>query len=39
MKTFEMKSANRQECKFDEAKKSQSKTGTQSNTVLYAYDN
>ena len=28
MKTFEMKSANRQECKFDEAKKSQSKTGT-----------
>lgn len=38
MKTFEMKSANRQECKFDEAKKSQSKTGTQSNTVLYAYE-
>lgn len=39
METFEMKSTNRQECKFDEAKKSQSKTGTQSNTVLYAYDN
>ena len=38
MKTFEMKSANRQKCKFDEAKKSQSKTGTQSNTVLYAYE-
>lgn len=38
MKTFEMKSANRQERKFDEAKKSQSKTGTQSNTVLYAYE-
>lgn len=38
MKTFEMKSANRQECKFDEAKKYQSKTGTQSNTVLYAYE-